>query len=107
MDKPTYNAIARRAYRDNGTGIALTDAEAKIVAAGWVGRYYCLELYRWVCGDTAIDPNTLLREAGKLLDDLSIHREDWPHAGQAEPSIAAASALVRYLTALCGKGVGE
>ncbi|CAM3957219.1 hypothetical protein NONI108955_01455 [Nocardia ninae] len=106
MAKPTYNSIARRAYRDDGTGIVLTEDEARVVAAGWVGQYYCLELYRWVCGVTAIDPTTLLSEAHKLLDDLALHRDDWPHAGAAEPSIAAASALVRYLQALRDKGIG-
>ncbi|WP_433661129.1 hypothetical protein ACQPW1_02300 [Nocardia sp. CA-128927] len=105
MTKPTYNDVARRAYRDESPGFTLTDAEARVVAAGWVGQHYCRELYRWVCGVTAIDPTTLLSDARKLLDDLGLHRDDWPHAGQAEPSIAAASALVRYLKALQDKGI--
>ncbi|WP_378736141.1 hypothetical protein [Nocardia brasiliensis] len=105
MARPTYGDVARRAYRDEGAGLVLTEDEAKVVAAGWVGQFYCLELYRWVCGFTAIDLKTLVSEAHKLLDDLALHRDDWPHAGQAEPSIAAASALVRYLEAWQDKGI--
>ncbi|ATL65173.1 hypothetical protein [Nocardia terpenica] len=94
--KPTYEQIARRVYADESGETELTGQEAKIVAAGWAGEYYCPALYRWVCDDRGYRA-ALIADARALWDDLGLHVEDWPHAGQPWPSIAAVAALTRYL----------
>ncbi|WP_069166835.1 hypothetical protein [Nocardia altamirensis] len=97
MAEPTYHEVAMRVYRDDSWDTELTEAEAKVVAAGWVGVHYCPNLYRWVNGRTGLDPKTLLAEALRLWDDLGLRREDWPHEGDPDPSIAAVAALAHYL----------
>ncbi|KZM68398.1 hypothetical protein [Nocardia terpenica] len=96
MTTPTYEQIARRVYADESCETELTGQEAKIVAAGWAGEYYCPALYRWVSSGRGHRAE-LMADARTLWDDLSLHVTDWPHAGQPWPSIAAVAALTHYL----------
>ncbi|MGY4102009.1 hypothetical protein ACW2Q0_21035 [Nocardia sp. R16R-3T] len=92
-----YEAVAHRIYTDDSFDTVITEYEARIIAEGWAGEHYCPNLAEWVNGRTGIDRSVLVAEARKLWDDLSLHVEDWPHAGEPEPSIAAAAALTAFL----------
>lgn len=92
-----YEAVAQRIYTDDSFDTEITEYEARIIAEGWAGEHYCPNLAEWVNGRTGIDRAVLIAEARKLWDDLSLHVADWPHAGEPEPSIAAAAALTAFL----------
>lgn len=94
--QPTYHEIARRIYHDESWDTEISEYEAKTIAAGWASDTYCPHLARWVDGHD-VDHAVLCAEARSLWGDLGLHREDWPHEGEAEPSIAAVAALTRYL----------
>ncbi|WP_159848552.1 hypothetical protein [Nocardia sp. CY41] len=98
-EEPTYQSVAQRIYTDDSADIAISEGEAKIIAAGWAGDHYCPRLAQWVDGRDDIPRAELAAEARQLVDDLSLHRDSWPHEGEPGPNIAAVAALIDHLTA--------
>lgn len=91
----TYEAVAHRIYTDPDWDTEITEQEARIIAERWVGPHFFPNLWRWVEGQPVAHA-ILLAEADGLWDNISLNQIGWKHAGEPEPSLAAAAALWRF-----------